>query len=115
MSSLDDMTENAKTLAAVGFNIVQLFNTIESSTIEDYKGIDVDEIIEQQQRFDLWATNIGLHQKGHASLDYRFRDASTIHLYCQIMLEDLAKTLETCEYQTSSYFLEKSRYVIYGH
>jgi hypothetical protein len=102
----DGVAGGAGTLAAVGFDIVQLFNDLESATIKDYQGIERDDLVEQQQRFDLWATNIGLHQRGHASLDYRFRDASTIYQYCQTLLEDLVKTLEICTYPTSSPVLE---------
>jgi hypothetical protein len=98
MMSCDKETS---TLAAIGLDIFQLFNVLENATITDWQGLAKEVLIEQQQRFDLWATNIGLHQKGHASLDYRFRDASTFHQYCQTLLEDLLKTLETCKRQFS--------------
>lgn len=87
-----------KTLFSIGFNIDQLFDTLENATIADYQGLERDDLIEQQQRFDLWAINIGLRQRGHASLDYRFRDALDFHQYCQTLLEGLQKALETCKY-----------------
>lgn len=104
--SFDDTAGSAKTLAAVGFDIIRLFNAFESATIKDYQGLEADNFVEQQQRFELWANNIGLHQRGHASLDYRLRDAPAIHQYCQTLLEDLAKTLETCKHHSPSQVLE---------
>ena len=95
--SHEDKAEDTKSLAAIGFDIVRLFDSLWSSPIGDCKGHDRDDLAEQQQRFDLWATNIGLHQRGHASLDYRFRDASEINQYCRNLLEDLAKALEICK------------------
>lgn len=104
--SLDEAARSAKTLAAIGFDVVQLFNALESAKTKNYQGLERDDLVEQLQRFDLWATNIGLHQRGHASLDYRFRDASAIYQYCQTLLEDLVRTLEICMYLTSSPVLE---------
>ena len=91
-----DEAKGAKTLAAVGFDAVRLFRSLENVAIADYKGLDEDRLIQQQQRFDLWATNIGLHQQGHASLDYRFRDAPDIYHFCRTLLEDLVEALEIC-------------------
>ena len=96
----------AGTLTPIGFDIVQLFDELESATISDYQGLEKENLIEQQQRFDLWATNIGLHQRGHASLDYRFRDAPAFQEYCQTLLEGLLKTLLTCKHHISSQVLE---------
>lgn len=94
--SLDGSTESIETLATIGFDALQLFDDLLSVTTKDYQFLERDNLIGQQQRFDLWATNIGLHQRGHASLDYRFRDASDIHQYCQNLLENLTTALETC-------------------
>lgn len=33
---------------------------------------------DEQSRFMVWSGNIGAHQKGRSSLDYRLRDASNI-------------------------------------
>lgn len=90
--------DEARSLAIVGDDIVRLFFTLENAAIRNFQGVDKDDLIEQQQRFHLWAVNIGLHQRGHASLDYRFRDAPNIHQYCLTLLEDLLKTLDTCKY-----------------
>lgn len=97
-----------KTLLSIGLEIDQQFNALENAIIKDYQGLEKDDLIEQQQRFDLWAINIGLRQKGHASLDYRFRDALDFHQYCQTLLEGLRKTLETCTHQFSFEFLTRS-------
>ena len=100
MSTKGDL-QSRRTLAAVGHDIVDIFASLGSESIRDYKGIQQDDLFEQQERFNLWATNIGLYQRGHASLDYRFRDASTIYQYCQKLLEDLMNTLSICKSWTS--------------
>lgn len=86
-----------KTLLSIGLNIDQLLDSLEKATIAKSQGLDKADLIEQQHRFDLWAINIGLRQKGHASLDYRFRDALEFHQYCLTLLEGLQRALETCK------------------
>ena len=82
---------STRNLASIGFDIDRLFQEFENKTSDQpcYRAL-----LEQQQRFELWATNIGLHQYGHASLDYRFRDAPDIYQYCHSLLEDLQRTLD---------------------
>ena len=45
-------------------------------------------------RFRVWAANIGAHQTGQASLDFRLRDASHIKNQIIRLLEDLDRTVE---------------------
>ena len=99
-------SNESKTLLSIGLDIDLLFDALERTTIRDYQGLEKDDLIEQQQRFDLWAINIGLRQRGHASLDYRFRDALDFHQYCQTLLEGLQKALETCKQLFLSQLLE---------
>lgn len=98
--SFDDTTESTKALSTLGLEIVHLFSTLSSATIRDNQGVEQDDLVGQQQRFGLWATNIGLNSRGHASLDYRFRDAPDFQQYCRTLLEDLLKALEIGNHPT---------------
>ncbi|KAI1131066.1 hypothetical protein F5Y10DRAFT_234182 [Nemania abortiva] len=48
----------------------------------------------QQERFQLWAGSLGLFQQGHASLDYRVRDALLVKQTLSSMLKMLVENLE---------------------
>ena len=48
---------------------------------------------DEGQRFDLWSRNLGAYQSGHASLEYRFRDAPKVYEYAQRLLSDLCEAL----------------------
>jgi hypothetical protein len=50
-------------------------------------------LILEQQRFSLWAKNLGLFQHGHSSLDYRLRDADLIKDFILEILDDLNEYL----------------------
>jgi hypothetical protein len=47
----------------------------------------------ENQRFDLWCRNLGAYQSGHASLEYRLRDAPKIYEYAMRLLTDLDSSL----------------------
>lgn len=51
-------------------------------------------------RFKVWSGNIGAHQRGKSSLDYRLRDAS--HLSSEVinLLIDLRTLLDTGKFDT---------------
>lgn len=46
-------------------------------------------IAAEEERFRLWARTLGLFQTGHASLDYRVRDASFIKASLTDLLTEL--------------------------
>ncbi|KAL7904697.1 hypothetical protein GGI35DRAFT_472193 [Trichoderma velutinum] len=48
----------------------------------------------EEQRFQLWAHSLGLYQQGHASLDYRVRDAEIIKAGFARILEELQSHIE---------------------
>ncbi|QKX57876.1 uncharacterized protein TRUGW13939_04996 [Talaromyces rugulosus] len=50
---------------------------------------DNSKLVGQTQRFELWATSLGLYHLGHSSLDYRFRDAPSLFEYTVGLLRDL--------------------------
>jgi hypothetical protein len=51
-------------------------------------------IADEADRFELWATNLGLFAPGHASLDYRVREAETISDALRRYLAHLEVSLE---------------------
>ncbi|PKK44070.1 hypothetical protein CI102_10753 [Trichoderma harzianum] len=46
-------------------------------------------LVAEEQRFQLWAHSLGLYQQGHASLDYRVRDAEIVKSGFARILEEL--------------------------
>jgi hypothetical protein len=46
-----------------------------------------------EQRFSLWARNLGLVRPAHSSLDYRLQNAPTIRRTVYAFLEDLANAI----------------------
>ncbi|CAF9904963.1 MAG: hypothetical protein HETSPECPRED_004835 [Heterodermia speciosa] len=53
---------------------------------------------DQLGRLRVWTANIGAHQTGPSSLDYRLRDASHIRQLLVKLLEDLSQTLKDVQY-----------------
>ncbi|KAI0834504.1 hypothetical protein F5Y06DRAFT_156068 [Hypoxylon sp. FL0890] len=51
-------------------------------------------LTDEEQRFRLWAHSLGLNQKGHASLDYRVRDALIVKNRLAQVLSKLQEHLE---------------------
>jgi hypothetical protein len=58
---------------------------------------DNSKLVNQTQRFELWAKNLGLYHLGHSSLDYRFRDAPSLFEYTMGLLRNLDGLLAQCE------------------
>jgi hypothetical protein len=53
------------------------------------------ELITEEQRFRLWAHSLGLSQTGHASLDYRIRDAPIVKRVISDVLIDLKDHIDS--------------------
>ena len=47
----------------------------------------------ERQRFEQWATNMGLYKPGDVSLDYILRDAPSVQNYAREPLESLKSSL----------------------
>lgn len=87
-------TSPAEPLAEIGKLINAGFLNLEKSdTQSDSTRIA---ILNEQQRFQLWARNLGLYHRGHSSLDYRFRDSSFLFEYAFGLLRDLQKAIFEC-------------------
>ena len=59
----------------------------------------------QMQRFQLWATNLGLYRYDHGSLDYRLRDNEIVKSFTRELLINLNQCLE--ESVSSFFFMEQ--------
>ncbi|KAE8358236.1 hypothetical protein BDV27DRAFT_150625 [Aspergillus caelatus] len=57
-------------------------------------------LINETQRFELWAKNLGLYHLGHSSLDYRFRDAPSLFEFTVSLLRNLEALLVQRELDT---------------
>ena len=84
-----------RTLLDVGNDIAVYFEHIlrllSSGASENPVG--ANQIILEEQRFRLWAGNLGLHQHGHSSLDYRLRDADVVRSYALDLLTGIKEYL----------------------
>ncbi|KAK1774720.1 hypothetical protein QBC45DRAFT_424228 [Copromyces sp. CBS 386.78] len=71
-----------ETLTDAGSRTVALFEKIKAlNQTSEHTGGDkwpATELATEADRFKLWAVNLGLFVQGHASLDYRVRDAESI-------------------------------------
>ena len=89
-------------LATIGQRIYDSFGLLEEAArSHEYEDSFSSALVNQFQRFGLWAKSLGLYDLGHSSLDYRFRDAPTVHEYTRKLLDDLEKFI----YQSMSAIL----------
>ncbi|KAH6850579.1 hypothetical protein B0I37DRAFT_117043 [Chaetomium sp. MPI-CAGE-AT-0009] len=76
-----------------GTRILRNFHEITS--LEDIRWPNSQhQLMLEGQRFLLWARNLGLHRQGHASLDYRVRDATAVKEYLADVLTELQDNLD---------------------
>lgn len=85
-----------ESLCTVGWRVSDQFVSVERSAKEQAKNDPA--VLNELQRFELWATNLGLYHSGHSSLDYRVRDAPLVYNYALDLLRDLERALRQCEY-----------------
>lgn len=77
-----------KSLASMAQKVSDRFALAERS-VATGKREDNSKLVNQTQRFELWARNLGLYHLGHSSLDYRFRDAPSLFEYTVGLLRNL--------------------------
>lgn len=83
-----------ETLASIGHRINYSFgSTIADARSHKDEDAFLSSLVDESQRFGLWAKNLGLYSLGHGSLDYRFRDAPTVYQYTRNILVDLDKSI----------------------
>jgi hypothetical protein len=86
-------------LAIIGYEVVALFTGLRSTTIvgqnhvSDINHTRKQQIATESDRFELWATNLGLFLSGHGSLDYRVRGADSLRVTLSIFLSDLKEAV----------------------
>ena len=54
-------------------------------------------VLNELQRFEVWAINLGLYHRGHSSFDYRCRDSPHVFSYALSLLHDLDRELQQCK------------------
>lgn len=72
---------------AVGVQFAALLESIEPELKLSF--------LDQLQRFQLWASSLGLYSTGHSSIDYKFRDSPALFQYALSLLRDLEQALTT--------------------
>ena len=55
--------------------------------------IPLDDVQLEEERFKLWAANLGLYATGDRSLDYRIQDNPSVKEYTNQLLDDLREDL----------------------
>ena len=80
-----------ESLAMVGRQIGQ---KLAETELWHHSGSIREILIDQMQKFRLWADNMGLCSYGYHSLDYRCRDAPRVYEYVHQLLKDLEDTLD---------------------
>ena len=94
-TGLAPVAMESESLATAGRQVGRKFAKLEADTHHVYYSGSIREIlIDQRQRFRLWADNMGLCSYGHHSLDYRCRDATKVYEYVYQLLTDLEGTLD---------------------
>ena len=87
-----------KSLATHGQNALENFRaayiTLENNECTAPGQPDAAILRQEMQRFQLWATNLGLYRHDHGSLDYRLRDNEVVKSFTKELLINLAESLE---------------------
>ena len=73
--------------------------TLDKSSAEVKAQLETAAVQSEYQRFLLWATNLGLFQKNHSSLDYRLRENEVIRSFTISLLTSLIRALKESQYQ----------------
>ena len=89
MDMLPTPPDAHEALAAIGHRIYRSFESLSHEDEDSFSSA----LVNESQRFGLWAKNIGLYNLGHSSLDYRFRNAPVVYEYTKLLLVDLEKSI----------------------
>ena len=68
--------------------------TLDKSSVEVKAQVEIVDLRSEYQRFLLWATNLGLFQKNHSSLEYRLQDNEVIRSFTRSLLTSLIDALK---------------------
>ncbi|KAL2835346.1 hypothetical protein BJY01DRAFT_252766 [Aspergillus pseudoustus] len=84
-----EIATKSESLAAVGRHVIDGFSTL----CRNIAAVNRKRVVNEKQRFSLWASSLGLYHTGHSSLDYRFRDSPPLFKFALGLLNDLKETL----------------------
>lgn len=87
----------AKDLASIGKSIVIRLSNPLLNHPGNTSDLDQAKLQHEYERFSLWTDNLGLHHRGHSSLDYRLRDSDSLRDFIQALLDDLLSALDQCK------------------
>ncbi|KAL4882098.1 hypothetical protein BJY04DRAFT_188020 [Aspergillus karnatakaensis] len=82
-------SQEDRALVTIGRAVAARFFTLSEQIDGTYRRAFVNE----QQRYEIWASTLGLYHTGHSSLDYRFRDSPPLFEYTFTLLEDVNNCL----------------------
>ncbi|KAI0968544.1 hypothetical protein F4678DRAFT_474322 [Xylaria arbuscula] len=91
------MEEPQQELRSLGRGIFETFKVLAEKPRNANKDSNIPSkhrVSAEEERFRLWARSLGLNQAGHASLDYRVRDASVVRTSLADLLTELNDHLE---------------------
>ena len=82
-------------LRDIGLRIVELFKRMKGLPTVTDPGLSQAYASSEAEadRFQLWAVNLGLFVFGHGALDYRLRDADSLHRTVWVFLGNLERAL----------------------
>jgi len=78
-----------ETLYSIGIQILDTVSELENSAASQSSAAFRRHLVTEGERFTLWAQSLGLGRQGHASLDYRVRDANVVKSYLHDLLQGL--------------------------
>ncbi|KAI4868432.1 hypothetical protein F4820DRAFT_410204 [Hypoxylon rubiginosum] len=81
-------------LYCIGIKVFDAFEKLLGLSNSQLLSKHRDLLVDEEQRFRLWAHSLGLHQHGHASLDYRVRDVTFVKERLAKLLSNLQEHLE---------------------
>jgi hypothetical protein len=90
---MDETTTPQSSLRFIGNEISTRFRVLSQTMNTNH----LRRFLNEAQRFDIWASNLGVFHDGHSSLDYRFRDSSPLFEYTFNLLYDLSEALSACK------------------
>ncbi|KAL4986564.1 hypothetical protein BDW68DRAFT_178686 [Aspergillus falconensis] len=85
-------------LRLIGNEISAQFSALSQTLDTSY----LRQFLNETQRFDIWASNLGVFHNGHSSLDYRFRDSPPLWDYTFNLLSDLNEALSAFTLQAAT-------------
>ena len=89
---------DGKSLSAQGHDVRQSFrgapHALEQHISDNVEVLEPAALTSEMQRFQLWATNLGLFHQDHSSLDYRLRDNEIVRCFAGELLVKLKEAFD---------------------